>query len=77
MQCNDNHVHSMISMLIFLDHLFHASPQESRHVVVQRNGAWYKLPLYHRNRILSAAEIEWLVVQLYNHVYMYIHVVEL
>ena len=41
------------------DKLLHFGGKDSRHCVVYCRGRWYKIPLYHKNRLLEPAEMEW------------------
>ena len=41
------------------DKLVHFGGKESRYIVVYNKGRWYKVPLYHKKRMLEPVEIEW------------------
>ena len=47
-----------VKCLFPVDELLHCSPEESRHAVVRVKDRYYKLPLFHRQKLLSAAHIE-------------------
>jgi len=49
------------------DKLVHFGGKESRYIVVYNKGRWYKVPLYHKKRMLEPVEIEWQMEQILDH----------
>ncbi|XP_003388199.1 PREDICTED: carnitine O-palmitoyltransferase 1, liver isoform-like [Amphimedon queenslandica] len=48
------------------DVLYHAAPEESRHIVIYRLGRWYKVNCYSRNKLLNPVDIQWQLEQIVN-----------
>lgn len=48
------------------DKILHCSGAESRFIVVNNMGHWFKVPLYHKNKLLEPIEIEWQMEQILN-----------
>lgn len=48
------------------DKLLHTTGQASNHIAVYYRGRWYKIKLYHKNRFLNPAELEWTMQEILN-----------